>query len=200
MKIFNKTIAFALLAVLAFTFTSCEDSEIARTLEGTWEGQMYSSYRYGDRYYDSNYSQVCFLRDPYAYSKGEGYWVDYYDDYYWGGYNYIANHIRWSVDFGTIYIDFVEDGTRVRIYNYSLNDNYFSGELELTNGRRQHFSMRKVASPNWGGMRWGGSYYYSNTTTFDAGESQTVTGEKKVENAQDTTEEMPVRIFRVKEN
>ena len=88
----------------------------------------------------------------------------------------------------------------MRIYNYSLNDNYFSGELELTNGRRQHFSMRKVASPNWGGMRWGGSYYYSNTSTFDAGDSQTVTGEKKVENAQDTAEEMPVRIFRVKEN
>lgn len=33
----------AMMAVMAVSFTSCEDEEIARTLEGTWKGNMYIS-------------------------------------------------------------------------------------------------------------------------------------------------------------
>lgn len=201
MKKFTKTIAFAFMAMLAFSLTSCEDNEIARTLEGTWEGNMYAVSRYGGRDYFASYSQVCFLRDPGAFSSGDGYWVDYYDGNYWGGYNYIANHISWTVDFGTITIRFREDGYRVRIYNYSLNDAYFSGELEMSDGSRQRFSMRKVASPNWGGYHWGYSnyYYYSNGTTFDPNESDTNAVETKTGVTKTTETEIPQRIFKVKE-
>ena len=105
------------------------------------------------------------------------------------------------MDFGTIYIDFVEDGTRVRIYNYSLNDNYFSGELELTNGRRQHFSMRKVASPNWGRYQWGYyddyydyyDYYYSNKSALTFSDDENAIAPKKDE---DVAAQAPKRVFR----
>ena len=70
------TLITAMLAVLlSFTFTSCdEDSDIAYTLEGTWKGNMYVSSTYNGRTYDTTYSEICFLRDPYTYSSGTGYW------------------------------------------------------------------------------------------------------------------------------
>ena len=83
--------AFAMMTTL-FTLTSCEDERIANTLEGTWSGNMYISTRYDGRVYDATYTEVTFLKNPYAYSSGEGYWVDYYSDAPW---DYVANHIEW---------------------------------------------------------------------------------------------------------
>ena len=102
--------AFAMMTTL-FTLTSCEDERIANTLEGTWSGNMYISTRYDGRVYDATYTEVTFLKNPYAYSSGEGYWVDYYSDAPW---DYVANHIEWTVDFGTIRVYFVEEGTSIR--------------------------------------------------------------------------------------
>jgi len=198
MKTFTQNIAFAIMALFAITLTGCnEDGSISRTLEGTWEGDMYVTSRYSGREYFASYSQVSFLRDPYTFSSGQGYWVDYYDDNYWGGYNYIANHIEWRVDFGTITIYFIEDDYTVKIFNYSLDEYYFSGQLEMTNGNRQNFSMRKVASPNWNNLRYGYDYYgpyYSNTATFDGDSIGTKAGVKT-----DADFERPQRIFQVRE-
>ena len=99
--------AFAMMTTL-FTLTSCEDERIANTLEGTWSGNMYISTRYDGRVYDATYTEVTFLKNPYAYSSGEGYWVDYYSDAPW---DYVANHIEWSVDYGTINVRQREIGT-----------------------------------------------------------------------------------------
>ncbi len=173
MKTFTKFWVLMAMAMLTFSFTSCDDDdEIAYTLEGTWQGNMYVSTYYNDRYYDASYTEVYFERDPYRYSSGVGYWVDYYNDYYWGGYNYVASHIEWTVNNRTIKIYFVEDNETVYIDNYRLSDNYFNGEISWRDGTWNQFSLRHVSSPNWGRIdHWGygdyyDPYYYSNGSSI----------------------------------
>ena len=98
MKKWIYNIGWVMMAFVTLSLTSCDDdADIARTLEGTWEGNMYAGTDYHGNYYKALYSQVCFLRDPYTYSSGSGYWVDYYDNNYWGNYNYVASHIEFTV-------------------------------------------------------------------------------------------------------
>ena len=130
--------AFAMMTTL-FTLTSCEDERIANTLEGTWSGNMYISTRYDGRVYDATYTEVTFLKNPYAYSSGEGYWVDYYSDAPW---DYVANHIEWSVDYGTINVYFVEEGTSIRIRDYYLNNDRFYGTIN-DNGKPVDFEKKE---------------------------------------------------------
>lgn len=199
MKTNIKTIMMALMAMLAFSLTSCEDDEIARTLEGTWEGNLYTSYYfdYYDEYYDASYSEVCFLRDPYKYASGDGYWVDYYDSSYGWSRNYIANHITWTVDYGVIKIHFLEDDAYVRIRDYSLNDSYFSGSIELENGNWQRFNLRHVSSPNWGSYYWGyDSSYYGH---YYSNENKVGMEKAKAKNVDASKTSAPKRIFRTRE-
>lgn len=164
MKKFYTLWTIALLAVLSLSFASCnflwnDDDEIAYTLEGTWRGNMYVSMEWDGRVYDAIYSEVCFLRDPYRYSSGDGYWVDYYRNAGWGR-NYVANHIRWTVDFRTIKVDFIEEGTTIWIEDYGLDNNFFSGIIR--DGRnRVEFELYHVSSPNWYDYEWGWGYYYA---------------------------------------
>jgi hypothetical protein len=201
MKKWIYNIAWVMMAFVSFTLTSCDDdADIARTLEGTWEGNMYASTYYNDRYYDASYSQVCFLRDPYTYSSGTGYWVDYYDNNYWGNYNSVASHIEFTVNNRVITIYFVEDRSSVSIYDYSLSDSYFSGYIELWSGERRHFKLRHISSPNWGSYdRWGYSYYdgyyYSNENALRFSDDD----DAKVDNAKAQAPEAPVRVFRDRE-
>ena len=209
MKTYTKTLMMALMAMLAFSVTSCDDDdEIAYTLEGTWEGNMYASAEYDGRVYDASRTEVCFVGDPYRYSSGTGYWVDYYRDYYWGDYNYLASHIEWEVRNRTIYIYFVEDHQTVEIYDYSLSDNYFTGYIYFGNARHR-FSLRHVSSPNWndyyysGYRDYGYGYYdyyeYSNSAKMDdtTGDVKDSVSSGKVENGGKTN--MPARIFRERE-
>ena len=86
---------------------------------------------------------------------------------------------------------FIEDNEYVRIYDYSLDDNYFSGYIELYNGERQGFKLYHVSSPNWGRYNYWGydyyDYYYSNGNSL---------GMQKSKRAQS---EAPKRVFRVSE-
>lgn len=151
-----------LLAVLSLSVASCnflnDDDEIAYTLEGTWRGNMYVSLKWDNRVYDATYSEITFLRDPYRYSSGTGYWVDYYDNGGWGR-NYVANHIEWTVEFGSIKVDFIEERTTIWIERYDLSNNYFSGTI-YDGDNRVKFSLRHVSSPNWYDYEWGWDYYY----------------------------------------
>lgn len=174
MKTNFKSIVMALAAIMSFTLTSCEEDEfIALTLEGNWKGNMYVSYQFDNisGYHDASYSEVCFLRNPSTYASGDGYWIDYYNDYarYGWGRNYIANHIKWEVFNGNIKIYFVEDNSRVTIYDYSLTNDYFTGYIDLRNGSRQKFSLRHTSSPNWNTYYWGDDnfYYHSNKNNMD---------------------------------
>ena len=52
------------IAALSFTFTSCdEDEDIAYTLDGTWEGNIYVSHKWDGHYYDASYSYIYFIFD-----------------------------------------------------------------------------------------------------------------------------------------
>ena len=155
-KIYHNMMLMTIIAIASLAFTSCEDARIARTLEGTWKGNMYISSRYDGRVYNSTYSEITFLKDPGAYSSGNGYWVDYYSDAPW---DYIANHIDWTVDYGTIKIRFVEEDTWIRISDYHLDDDRFYGVLD-DNGRRVDFELYHTSSPNWNGYRWGYDAWY----------------------------------------
>jgi hypothetical protein len=171
--------AFALMTTL-FTLTSCDDQRIANTLEGTWSGNMYISSRYDGRVYDATYSEVTFLKDPYAYSSGKGYWVDYYSDAPW---DYIANHIDWTVDFGTITVHFKEERSTIKIRDYHLDNYYFYGTIN-DNGRPVDFQLERVSGRNWSSYRWGYDSWYVGT--------------RSAESADTTKIEKPVRFVREK--
>lgn len=162
-----KKLYFYLLMMMplmaSVTLTSCEsDEEIAYTLEGTWKGNMYISSYYDGRTYDATYTEITFLKDPYTYSSGNGYWVDYYDSNTpWG--SYVANHIEWTVDWGTIHVYFVEEDTSLDIYDYRLSNDHFYGTI-YDGDNEVDFELYHVSSPNWNNYRWGyddwyGSYY-----------------------------------------
>ena len=158
--------AFAMMTTL-FTLTSCEDERIANTLEGTWSGNMYISTRYDGRVYDATYTEVTFLKNPYAYSSGEGYWVDYYSDAPW---DYVANHIEWSVDYGTIRVYFVEEGTSIRIRDYYLNGDRFYGTIN-DNGKPVDFELYRISGRNWSNYNWGYDSWYIGTRSVDDADS-----------------------------
>ena len=148
--------AFAMMTTL-FTLTSCEDERIANTLEGTWSGNMYISTR-----------------------SGEGYWVDYYSDAPW---DYVANHIEWSVDYGTINVYFVEEGTSIRIRDYYLNNDRFYGTIN-DNGKPVDFELYRISGRNWSNYNWGYDSWYIGT--------------RSVDDADSAKKEKPVRFVREK--
>jgi len=151
------------MAIIGLAFTSCEDADIAYTLEGTWRGNMYVSSSYDGYTYDATSTEITFLRDPYTYSSGSGYWVDYYSGAPW---DYVANHIDWTVSNGIIRIYFVEEGTSVDIRDYRLSDNRFIGTI-YEGDHFVDFELYHVSSPNWSDYDyWGydGWYdYYART-------------------------------------
>ena len=102
----------AMMGLISVSFTSCDDEEIAKTLEGTWKGDMYVTSEWEGKYYEAIYTEITFLKDPYAFSSGTGYWVDYYSDAPW---DYVANHIDWRVDLGDIHVKFIEEGPLFRL-------------------------------------------------------------------------------------
>lgn len=171
----NSTLLMVLLAALmSFSFTSCEEDEaIARTLAGAWEGDTAYGRMYDGYYYDSYRTQVYFDKDPYRYSSGRGVWVDYFKSHPWSSrYDYIANHITWDVTWQVITIHFIEDDYTIEIWDYSLTDNYFTGEIRQ-DGEKMRFRLYHIDSPYWdSGWHWGwdDGYYWGNEAQFDAEE------------------------------
>lgn len=186
-KYFYNIMVMALLVTAAIGFSSCEDAEIAYTLEGTWRGNMYLSTKYMGYDYDVVYSEITFLRDPGAYSSGDGYWVDYYDT---GKYSsisrdYVAYKMIWTVDFGNIKISF-NDGSYMEIYDYHLDHDHFYGVL-YDGGKRVDFDLVHTSSPNWNSNRYWGydnwyndDYYYSRTRSADSSEADSTSNEKPI--------------------
>lgn len=155
MKKFYTTLMMAMMALMTLSFTSCDtDEQIARTLEGTWTGDMSIEDWDGYSYVQS---EITFLKDPYTYSEGTGLWVDYYDRR-----GYVPTHFSWTVELGTIYIHFVEDNWDVQIRHYSLSDNHFSGKF-FDGDKEVRFSLyytsyRYENSYDWDDWRYYRSY------------------------------------------
>ena len=170
----KKLYTLMLTAMMAFTFTACEDEFIADTLEGTWSGNMYVSTYYGGCDYYATRTEITFNLDPFRFTKGSGYWVDYYSGAPW---DYVANHISWRVDNGNITVYFHENGTSVVISNYRLNDSRFSGYI-ADGDNDVRFNLTHIASPNWNNYSYWGydgwyddGYYWSRGTRAAAGDS-----------------------------
>lgn len=187
----KKFFLYILMLMPVFALSSCEDAEIASTLEGTWKGNMYISTEHGDYTYDATYTEITFEIDPFYFSKGSGYWVDYYDT---GKYrtitrDYVANHITWEVNNRTIYIYFREEGTSLRISDYRLSNNRFYGTLYDGN-HIVDFDLDHTYSPNWSKYDyWGYDHWYNDFFTRGEGAS---------DSTDVTTPERPVRFVRGK--
>lgn len=200
MKKLMNILTLAMMAFVMTSLTSCDDDEyIARTLEGTWKGDMYVSTYWNDQYYDAAYTEICFLRDPYTYASGDGYWVDYYDRNYWGGRDYVADYIYWTVNNGVIRIFFkdrygnIYNDDFVDIYDYRLNDDYFTGSIYV-NDERRDFRLYHVSSPNWNSYYFGYDDYYYNDYYYS---NENGIGMMRAPKAQ-ACDEKPKRVFRDK--
>lgn len=176
MKKLTSLLAFMMMLALPFALVSCDDDEdIADTLWGTWEGDMYVTSYWNGKEYRSSYSVIEFDKDYDSSTSGTGYWIDYYDDPSWNV-KYYATHIRWSVSKGVIYIFSIEDETAFYIGDYSLSDNYFRGTIFDDYDNDMSFSLVKTSSPywdsydKWGWDAWGYGYpNYSNKKKSAAG-------------------------------
>ena len=185
MKKFKILMTMMAIALVSFTFTSCdEDEDIAYTLEGTWVGDLHVTSNWNGRDYYATESYVCFDKDPYEWASGTGYWVDYYSDASW---DYIANHIEWNVDNGVINVYFVEDHYDVKIYDYRLNDGYFEGRIITDDGKNVSFRLRKTSSRNWRDYNYEWDYNVQPK------------GLNEVSRASASKTERPQRVFRLKE-
>lgn len=193
-KKLKKFMPMLLFAAMVFTFTSCDDDEdISYTLNGTWQGNMYMQSSYDGMTYAASYSEICFMVNMYSYTSGDGYWVDFYSSAPW---DYVANHIRWNVDNGTIHIHLVEENTWIDIYDYTLDDFFFTGRIYL-GGRYVDFQLRHASSPHMEYYEWGDywherddywGYYSKGNVMFAPGIGD------------NTKQNWPVRSLRVQEN
>lgn len=152
-----------LTMVMTMSLTSCsEDQLIGMDLEGTWEGETQARHIYNGQVYQSSRTVLTFGSDWNHFTKGSGYWVDYYSSSPWGR-NYIANHIRWEVKNKVIHIYFEEDNYWIEIHDYRLNSGYFEGYI-YTEDSDVYFRLRKVSDPNWNNYDYGYGYLYSKET------------------------------------
>lgn len=153
MKRITSLLTMALVAMLSFTFVSCEmdDDDIAYNLEGIWEGEIrghyYDRYGHGTTY---NYARIEFYQDPYRYASGEGREIDFSDHSY---YTEVV-HFHYTVKNGTIYISYDDrEGTEVAISRYHLYSDEFTGEFcDFFSGEHMaNFYFRRVNSwrTNW---------------------------------------------------
>lgn len=184
MKQLYTTLIMVMMALTATLFISCnDDSKIGLTLEGTWRGNMYVYTSWGGNRYDVTDTEITFVCDDFHWTRGTGYWVDYYSN---APRDYVANHIEWQVANGEIRVYFVEQRTEVYIRSYRLNDNRFEGTL-WDNGQEVDFNLYHVASPRrssydyWGYEGW--TYYRSRQASATAGSDSTA------------TEDLPIRRF-----
>ena len=179
----KKIYTMLMMAMMALTFTSCEDEFIADTLEGTWSGNMFISSYWDGRTYDITRSEITFEIDPFRFTKGSGYWVDYYSHAPW---DYVANHIDWSVRNGVIYIYFIEDGDRIEIRDYHLNSKRFYGTI-YDGDNLVDFELYCVSRPCyddycWGFDSWYDDYYWARTRSGEADSTKVMEKPKRFVN------------------
>ena len=175
-KIYNYLFV-GIVAMLSMTLSSCNDDNIAKTLDGVWEGKVSQNYSWRwSNYTRYQYVEMEFLTDPYRYAKGYGYEYDYYDN----GYERV--HFTFEVINEDIYIDYA-DGAHVLIpRGYYLSDSRFSGEFRdnRTGKYLGSFSFVKYANHRYD--RYGSYYPYSKDIDFtdeNPTASKAEEGEKK---------------------
>ena len=162
MKRISTYFIMMLTTVMTMSLTGCsEDQLIGMDLEGTWEGRTYAYHSYDGQLYQSSRTVLTFGTDWDHFTQGSGYWVDYYSSSPWGR-DYVANHIRWRVSGGIIYIHFREDNYDIEIHDYRLNNGHFEGTIYTADGTTVDFVLYKTSDRNWeSDYYYGYDYYYS---------------------------------------
>lgn len=188
-------LAPVLLLASLFSMISC-DSFIASSLEGTWSGDMYVVSHYNGHYYKSTGCNIEFIGDPMSMHSGYGYWVDYYSGAPW---DYMAYHIRWTVDNRVIYVHFLEDDYRLEIHDYNLDDRRFYGNVYY-DGEHRYFELYHTSSPNWDNFHYYDRYDYGYGYGYGPyyAPSANPEVERKVE-AADSVPAAPVRHMRLED-
>lgn len=157
MKRITSMLTMVMIAMLSFTFVSCEldDDDIAYNLEGVWEGEIrgdyFDRYGHGTTY---NGARIEFYQNPYEYASGSGREVDF-DAY---GYRTDIVHFHYTVENGTIFISY-DDGTDVAITHYTLWSDEFRGEFRDYHNGRTLATFRFYRVNSWRND-WRYDHYY----------------------------------------
>lgn len=119
-----------MMMAMTFTFVSCDDDEyIADTLWGVWQGDMHVWNEWNGNYYESHDTEIAFDRNPYEYSSGSGYWVDFYSRAPW---DYFASNITWTVDNGRITITLTRTTGIITFTTIPCQTTISAGRLKAT--------------------------------------------------------------------
>ncbi len=170
MKKFYTLLTLATLAVAMLTSCEREDEQIARTLEGNWEGTMdeYFYNRWGSYLTGSRcYTYFTFVRTTSTSGYGTevdedelGNWIE--RDFTWNvnyayGNNYYSDYFDISLRYDSRYYvydvfddqeyEFRQGYYDAVIYDAYLTGNTFSGKMEGSDGSRRKFYMKYVGSP-----------------------------------------------------
>lgn len=144
MKKLTTILTFALLAIMSFSLTSCdEDQQIALELDGTWRGTVES--KNGSFYVDIRFYQDGFSR------HGRGY--EYDENMYHYGNDY--SRFNWTVDRGNIYLSY-DDGSEVVIADYELRRGQLCGYLQQA---RSGWDMGYIHLTKLSDNRYDNGYY-----------------------------------------
>jgi hypothetical protein len=166
MKKFTSTITMILLAMMAFTFTSCEDEEIAYDLAGAngkvWRGVI-SQYYYDRWGQTGNHFRTTmeFYCDANHWTSGWGREVD--EDLNDPLHNYWFSEFDWKVRNGVIELRYADTGYEpVYIREYTLNPNYFTGYMDDGTNTEIYFRLdciRDFKEDYWN--NYYNNYYYA---------------------------------------
>ena len=112
--------------------------------------------------------------------------MDYYSNAPW---DYVANHIDWTVNNGVIHVYFIEEDTSIDIYDYRLSSSRFVGTLN-DYGTLVDFDLYNVSHPYsyWDNYYWGydewyyDDYFWARTRGIDADSAKTIEKPKRFVN------------------
>lgn len=162
MKKFKFIFGLVFIVLGAFSLVSCEDDDeaISSTLSGYWQGVLSTTYYDELGLAGDDYITVFYFNQT-SYTRGTGYELDY--DIYAPQSGRALGYFHWEVSGTTIHLLY-NDGTDAYIYNYNLNQNYFSGELDDGTGRYISFRMKYLSSFDMNDY-----YDYSSAKAFSRG-------------------------------
>ena len=161
MKKINTLLAFcAMLMLTVLSFSSCEfyidgeydgDRSRANVISGEWQGDFGMFYTAVNPFtqratqFDATHSYILFQSDYWNARRGTGKQIDFYN---YGPVRQRYQHFVWEVHGRVLHINNPgEPALNVRIYDYELNNRYFTG---YAGNSRFQFNLRKLNYGLWG--------------------------------------------------
>lgn len=149
-----RQMAMAMLTgvAMACTLTSCEvefydgynssssmDYQQSKALSGEWTGNFGMYYKWNNRYFDADRTDVVFYPKYYGATYGEGKQVDWYA---YGPYEYIYHSFKWQLVDGVVELRYYSDRSLdTFIRDYRMTNDWFEGYFGNSSDR---FRMRKI--------------------------------------------------------